>query len=213
MIVVAVLALALLSFEMRQALALEWSVESLRGLVARAGVWGPLLYIGILGFRFAVLVPSSILLVASGICFGPLAGTAYATTGLVLSALLKFAFASVAGRDVLLKNVPERLRAQLSMGERRSSAFGLSLICAYPFGPKHIFQIAAILSGMSLWKYTFAVTSGAIFRAGLFATLGEAVASGEGVLMVSLVLLAAGAAPLSIPRVRGWLFSVGDVVS
>ncbi len=197
-----VLGLGLLSIELRQRLDLEWSVESLRELVAAAGVWGPLLYVGILGFRFAVLVPSSILLVASGICFGPLAGTVYATTGLALSAFFKYAVATVAGRDALLRHVPDHWRSHLSLGGGRSAAFVLALICAYPFGPKHIFQIGAILSTMSFWKYAVAVTSGAAFRAGLFATLGGAIASGEGILAVSLVLLAVGAIPLSSPRVR-----------
>ncbi len=202
-----VAALGLASIHLREALALEWSVESLRALVARAGFWGPALYVAILAFRFAVLVPSSLLLIASGLCFGALAGTLYATLGLLLSGLLKFALASVVGRDLLLRQLPPDWRATLAVGERRSTVGGLTLVCAYPFGPKHFFQIAAILSGISLWKYVLAVGSGAAFRAGAFATLGEAVASGRGVLLVSALLLVAGGLPLVVPRWRAWLFS------
>lgn len=201
------IALGLLSLSLRAALDLEWSVESLRELVARAGLWGPVLYVGLLAFRFAVLVPSSILLIAAGICFGALPGALYATLGLTLSALLKYAVASVAGRDFLLRQLPEKWRANLSVGDRRSTVGGLALVCAYPFGPKHVFQIASILSGMSFWKYALSVGSGANFRASVFAYLGEAVATGEGILVVSLLLLILGAAPLAVPSWRLWIFS------
>ncbi len=201
------LALGLLSVAVRDRLALEWSVASLRELVERAGFWGPLLYVGLLTFRFAVLVPSSILLTAAGLCFGAIPGMLYATAGLTLSALLKYGVASVAGRDFLLRQVPERLRARLAMGSRRASAGGLGLICAYPFGPKHVFQLAAILSGMSLLRYVAAVGIGASFRAGAFAWLGDALATGVGLAWISAGLLAVATLPLAIPGWRRWLLA------
>lgn len=210
--VVALVALGL-SLAVRQQLDLEWSVESLRALVGRAGIWAPFVYVGILSFRFAVLVPSSILLTAAGLCFGAGPGTVYATLGLTISGLLKFAVASIAGRDFLLRQLPEKWRPVSAVGDRRSTAGGLALICAYPFGPKHVFQIAAILSGMSLWKYMLAVASGAKFRAGAFAYLGEAMATGQGIFAVSGALLVVGAIPLLVPSWRAWLFSVRGVVT
>lgn len=200
-------ALVGLSVVLRAQLDLAWSIESLRALVARAGIWGPILYIAILGFRFAVLVPSSILLAAAGVCFGAVPGTLYATLGLTLSALLKFAVAEVAGRDFLLRQLPAPLRARLEVGDRRSTMASLTLVCAYPFGPKHVFQIAALLSGMPFSKYVFAVASGAKFRASAFAVLGDAIATGEGIALVSLVLLAAAVVPFLIPCCRDWLRS------
>jgi uncharacterized membrane protein YdjX (TVP38/TMEM64 family) len=199
--------LVLLSVLVRDQLALEWSVASLRGLVERAGWWGPLLYIAILMFRFAVLVPSSILLIAAGLCFGAVPGTLYATVGLALSALLKYAVASIAGRDVLLRQLPRRLRERLALGDRRTSVGGLGLICAYPFGPKHVFQVAAILSGMSLVPYLIAVSAGANFRAAAFSLLGDSVATGEGIALVSTLLLLVTAAPLAFPASRRWLLA------
>lgn len=211
LLAVGVLTLGALSFFVRDRLDLEWSVESLRGLVSTAGLWGPVLYIAILTFRFVVLVPSSMLLTAAGLCFGAIPGTLYATLGLTLSALLKFAVASIVGRDFLLRELPETWSSTLEVGDRRSTVGGLALICAYPFGPKHVFQIAAILSGMSLWKYALAVASGATFRAGAFAYLGEAVATGQGIVLVSAALLALGATPLAIPSWRAWLFAARGV--
>lgn len=196
-----------LSFLVRDALALEWSVASLRELVGRAGAWGPLVYVAMLTFRFAVLVPSSILLTAAGLCFGAFAGMLYATAGLTLSALLKYAVAAIAGRDVLLRQLPPRWRERGAVGDRRSTAAGLALICAYPFGPKHLFQVAAILSGMGLARYFVSVAAGAKFRAGAFSFLGGALASGEGLLAASLLLLATAAVPLAVPSWRRWLLA------
>ncbi len=205
------LALGTLSYYVRDQLDLEWSVASLRGLVSKAGPWGPVLYVAILAFRFAVLIPSSILLTTAGLCFGAVPGTLYAALGLTLSALLKFAVASIAGRDVLLRQLPERWSSALGVGDQRLTVGGLALVCAYPFGPKHVFQIAAILAGMSLWKYALAVACGAIFRAGAFAHLGEAVATGQGIVLVSAALLALSSVPLAIPSWRAWLFSARGV--
>ncbi len=202
-----VLGLGVASVFVRNALSLEWSVASLRDLVARAGWWGPALYIGILTFRFAVLIPSTILLTAAGICFGGAAGTLYATIGLTFSALLKFGVASVVGRDLLLRQLPRRWRDGLAVGDQAETAGGLGLICAYPFGPKHIFEIAAILAGISLLRYTFAVFAGSAFRAGAFAFFGDAIATGEGVVATALVLLAVGLLPLAVPSWRRWLLA------
>ncbi len=201
-------ALGVASILVRDRLDLEWSVASLRELVARAGVWGAALYVGILTFRFAVLVPSSILLTASGICFGALPGALLATLGLTLSALLKFAVASIAGRDFLLRQLPKQWQTGLAVGDRRSTVGGLTLVCAYPFGPKHVFQVAAILAGMPLWKYLLAVAAGASFRGGAFAVLGEALVTGRGIVAVSALLLAVSSIPLAIPSSRAWLLAV-----
>lgn len=201
------IALAGLSLAVRDRLDLEWSVASLRALVDRAGPWGPAVYVAILAFRFAVLVPSSILLTAAGICFGAVPGTLYATLGLTLSALLKYAVASVAGRDFLLRQLPPKWQAGLAVGDRRSTVGGLAFICAYPFGPKHVFQIAAILSAMSLWKYVLAVAAGAKFRAGAFAVLGDALVTGRGLALVTGLLVLVAVVPLTVPRWRAWLIS------
>ena len=122
--------------------------------------------------------------------------------GLTLSGLLKYGVATVVGRDVVARRLPARWRAVGSIGERRSTAGGLALVCAYPFGPKHVFQLAAILSGMTLGKFALAVGAGAKFRAGAFAFLGDAVATGQGIVAVSALLLGVAAAPLCVPRWR-----------
>ena len=57
-------------------LGIEWDPSSVRELVAGLGAWGPVLFVGLLTFRQILLIPSQILLVAGGLCFGIFQGTA-----------------------------------------------------------------------------------------------------------------------------------------
>ena len=207
LLVLVLAALTVLSTFIRDELDLEWTVQSLRSAIENAGIWGPILYVGILMFRFAVLVPSSILLTGAGVCFGPEQGTLYATIGLTLSALMKFGFASIVGRDFLLRQVPEKWQPAVALVDRRSTATGLALICAYPLGPNHVFQIAAILSGIPLGRYIIAVAVGGAFRAAAFSFFGEALVSGDELIFFSSILAAIAFFPLLIPSWRRWLFS------
>ena len=204
--------LVVLSTFIRDALHLEWTVQSLRSAIENAGIWGPILYVGILMFRFAVLVPSSILLTGAGICFGPAEGTLYATAGLTLSALMKFGFASIVGRDFLLRQMPAKWQPVVAIGDRRSTATGLALICAYPLGPNHVFQIAAILSGIPLGRYIIAVAVGGAFRAAAFSFFGEALVTGDELIFFSFILAAIALIPLLIPCWRRWLFSPSNSI-
>lgn len=169
MLLFAQVLLGALSASIRNSLNLEWNVNSIRAAVAQAETWGPLFYIALLMFRFAVLVPSSILLTGAGICFGPVAGTLYATVGLTLSALLKFGLANIVGRDFLLRQLSAKWCSATAVGDRRSTATGLAIICAYPLGPNHVFQIAAILAGIPFSRYVIAVASGGALRSAAFA--------------------------------------------
>jgi len=200
--------LALISVVLRGALDLEWSLGSLRKLIGSYGFWGPIAYVAILTFRFLVLIPSSILLIASGIMFGPVYGALWAGIGLSLSGLLKFAFVAVVGRDVVLRQLPEGMREWvLKAAHTRQSGWALFAICAYPMLPKHVFQVSAILSGMSLVVYAISIGAGSFIRGALFAVLGEALYSGEGVLLATIVLAAFVALPVLHPASRAWLLT------
>jgi uncharacterized membrane protein YdjX (TVP38/TMEM64 family) len=202
------LALLAVSVIIRDRLNIEWSVFSLRDFVETLGVWGPLAFIGILTFRFLFLIPTGILLLGAGILFGPAYGTLYAGIGMFLSGMLKYLVASIIGRDAILKQLPTLAQGWLrSMADKKMSAWGLAGICAYPFFPKHVFQFAAILSGMSLAAFVPSVLAGSFVRAAIFANLGEAIYSGAGLIAATGLLLAALALPLAIAPWRRWLLA------
>ncbi len=200
--------LLVLSIVIRGQLDIEWSMDSLRLFVQSLGVWGPMSYICILVFRFLFLIPSSLLLLAAGILFGPLYGALYAGLGLFGSALWKYAMVCIVGQNILLRQLPESLQPRLATTvKRKSSVWALAGISAYPFIPKHMFQFAAILSGMALPAYASAVFTGSFIRAGLFASAGEALYSGMGLVAVTAALVILLGAPLCIAPWRRWILA------
>lgn len=202
------LGLVALSVLIRTQLEIAWDVQSLRAFVEGLGLWGPLAFIGILTFRFVFLVPTELLLLAGGIVFGPVEGTLYAGLGITESGLLKYGFVSIIGRDFVLRQLP--LKAQnwaLQIATRKMSALGLAGVCAYPFFPKHVFQLAAILSGMGFTIYMIAVFAGGLIRAAIFSNVGEAIYGGTGLMVTTGILAGSVALPLCIPPWRRWLLA------
>lgn len=205
---VLLLCLLALSIYLRNQLNIEWSIESLRAFVLSLGVWGPVLYVGILVFRFLFLIPSGLLLLASGILFGPFYGALYAGLGLTGSALWKFGVVSIVGQDIVRRQLPLGMGQWFaSAANRKSSVWALAGICAYPFIPKHLFQFAAIFSEMALPAYAFAVTTGSFVRAGAFASAGELLYSGTGMVVFSIGFIVVLTVPLCIAPWRRWMLA------
>jgi uncharacterized membrane protein YdjX (TVP38/TMEM64 family) len=204
--VVVALGLTLVSgFFARESVQIEWSAESVRVVVEQAGFWGPLIFLVMMTFRFAVLIPSPILLTASGICFGVVAGTIYGGLGLLLSALLKFAVAKLAGRESLIARLPESARVRLAVA---NSGVGIGLLGAassYPVGPAGLIHVGAILSGMRIVPFAVAVGAGSVIRAGTFSYFGNALTEGDGLAIAAGALAAVAVVPLLVPPWRNWL--------
>jgi uncharacterized membrane protein YdjX (TVP38/TMEM64 family) len=197
-----------ISIVVRNQLDIEWSVQSLRDFVQTLGIWGPLAYVGILTFRFVFLIPTGLLLLAAGIMFGPVQGTLYAGLGMTGSGLLKYGFTLIIGRDVVLHQLPPRLQSWVEeIATRKMSFWALGGVCAYPFFPKHVFQFAAILSGMSFLAYVSAVIVGSFVRAAIFSNVGESIYSGAGLIATTSILLAGLILPMCVPSWRRWMLA------
>lgn len=187
---------------------IEWSIQSLRSFVESLGVWGPLAYIGILTFRFIFLIPTGLLLLTAGIVFGPAEGAVYAALGMTASGLLKYGFVSIIGREAPLRTLPLRLQDWVKdMSTKKVSTWALAGVSAYPFVPKYVFQLAAILSGMSFGAYAGAVLVGSFVRAAIFSNVGEAIYTGSGMITATGILLVSLILPMCIPSWRRWLFA------
>jgi uncharacterized membrane protein YdjX (TVP38/TMEM64 family) len=191
------------AFAGRSALGLEWSLDSLRDLVDRLGFWGPAVFVLLLSFRSVLLIPSQILLVAAGVCFGIVAGTVYGALGVTVSAGLAFAFARWLGREVLLAQVPPGVRGFLDGAGVRGAAALVFFGTAYPVGPVSAYHAGAALTGMPAWTFLLAVVPGAVVRAGVYTAFGSRLGDGD----LRAVMLLAGAllllaVPLAVPSVR-----------
>ena len=194
-----------LSYQFRDWLDIEASAQSIRDFVARAGWWGPVIYVLLFLFRSALLIPSVILLTAGGVCFGVLGGTVFGALGLTFSAFVKLLIAHLAGRDRLIALLSGSARRRLATLNRGAGPGILVLATAYPVGPAEILHVAAILAGMAMAPFLTTIGIGSLIRAGSFSLFGDALIEGEGLAWAAGALVALSIAPLLVPAWRAWL--------
>jgi uncharacterized membrane protein YdjX (TVP38/TMEM64 family) len=190
----------------RSALDVDWSVESLRSLVDRLGIWAPLAFVLLVACRTPLLLPSQLVLTAGGLCFGTVQGTAFGALGLSLSGLVAFGVTRWLGAEVLRSRVPAGLRRTLEAGGTRGGAAVVALATAYPVGPVTLVQAAAALTSMGLATFLVAVGAGAAVRSAIYAYFGNSLIEGRWIHVgIATAVLAVSLLPLLHPRVRIWL--------
>ncbi|MBW2312986.1 MAG: TVP38/TMEM64 family protein [Deltaproteobacteria bacterium] len=188
-------------------LGIEWNPTSIRELVAGLGSWGPVLFVGLIAFRQIILIPSQILLVAGGLCFGVVAGTLYGALGLVLSGTILFLIARYAGKDAILARIPEELRPVIDAAGRRAGPALIAVGTGYPVGPLSAYHAAAGLTTISLGVFMLSVAVGGLVRGLVYTYFGSALVEGMGgtLLLAGALLLLAALLPLASPRARAWI--------
>jgi len=190
----------------RSALGIEWSAESIRDAVHGYGLWGPVVFVAMMGFRYFLLVPSQIMLIAGGLVFGAAAGTLYGALGLGISGITAFALARWTGRESILANVPPNLHWAFSAASSRTGAAVVAVGTAWPVGPIGAFHAGAGLTTMTIPVFLLALAAGGTVRAGTYAYFGNALMEGDRTLLIAgIALFALAAAPLLHPRSRAWI--------
>lgn len=159
---------------------LELNPESLRDAVARMGVWAPFVYVLVVAFRVPLGMPSQLVLIGGGLLFGTLAGTAYGTGGLALSAVVLFLASRWAGRESVMTRLPARFQSLLKIAGSRAGVAFVGVGSGYPLGPVTMYHIAAGLTGMSLGAFALAATLGSSVRAYTYTFLGSTLSSHQG---------------------------------
>jgi uncharacterized membrane protein YdjX (TVP38/TMEM64 family) len=150
----------------------EVSVDEVQTWVRSLGWKGPLLYIGLVTFRQFLLLPSLIVLSAGGLCFGALGGTVLGTTGILLSAMMKFGIARTVGRAWIRRRFAARL-ARIEHGTASWGPVVVALATAHPFGPMAPVHWAAGASSIALVPFLVAVAIGGPLRAGAYSVFGS----------------------------------------
>lgn len=81
-------------------------IEELQQSISDAGIWGPLIYIGIKAFTFTFApLSAGPIQFASGILFGVVGGTLYSVLGELIGGSLNFMIARVYGRRIVARFV------------------------------------------------------------------------------------------------------------
>jgi uncharacterized membrane protein YdjX (TVP38/TMEM64 family) len=209
LVVGVLLLLALGARALRQALGITWSPESVRTAIEGLGVWGPVILVLLLSVRTFVLIPSQVLLVAGGLCFGTWGGTLYGALGVTGSGLLLFGLTRWAGREALLQRVPPRMRVLLDTTGARMGAAVVLLGTGYPVGPINAYPVGAALTGLRLPLFGLALGGGSVLRALTYAWFGSRLVDGGwlDLVLAACALTAAILVPLLVPRVRRRVWS------
>lgn len=194
----------------RQRLGIEFDVESVRRFAVELGPTAPLLFVFVVAGRSLLWLPSQVVLIAAGLCFGTVVGAIVGGTGLMISGLFLFLVARYAGRAAIEKRLGPRLRHALDFTSRRSGALAFGLACGYPISPLSPLQAAAGWTPMPLRNFVFASLVGGSIRAGIFAYFGNALleASFTSLAAPIAVFAVALAIPLAFPGGRSWLRSI-----
>lgn len=192
---------------LRGQLGIEMTIEAVRSLADRMGPLAPLLFVFVVAGRALLWLPSQLVLIAAGLCFGTGLGALVGGAGLMVSGVFLFTLARYAGRDSIERRMGEKGRALLEFTSRRRGAVALALASGYPLSPLSPLQASAGLTSMPLGSFVLAAFVGGTIRASTYAFFGNAMLEFEshqliGALVLVVVIVAL---PLALPGGRRWL--------
>jgi len=191
----------------RQSLGIELDPRSLRDYVNGLGAVGPIVMIGLITFRSLLGIPSQLILIAAGLCFGTVAGAVYGAVGLTASGIGTFLIARHAGREAVERRVPSRIKDLLEQAGERPGAIFVCLATGYPIGFITAYHAVAGITTMPLGMFAVALAVGSAVRAATYTFFGNALIQGgiTPVLQATAILAVLFALPLLVPRIRAWV--------
>lgn len=175
-----------------------------RQLAAQAGDLAPPLFVA--GYALATLLflPGSVLTIAGGALFGPVAGTLYSLTGATLGAALAFLTARYLASDWVARRTGGRL-AEFVKGVEAEGWRFVAFVRLVPLLPFNLLNYALGLTRIALAQYVVASYLAMLPGAAAYTYLGyagrEALAGAGGLMQHGLIALALLAAALFLPRV------------
>lgn len=153
--------------------------ERLERLVARAGLWGPVLIITLMTVAVvASPIPSAPIALAAGAAYGHLWGTLQVVIGAELGALIAFGLARVLGHDVLRRVFGDRMDAGL-LGSQTALTATVFASRLMPFVSFDMISYAAGLSRLHAWRFALATLAGIVPASFLLAHFGGEAVSGD----------------------------------
>lgn len=140
----------------------------------------PLAVIVLFGLAGTLAVPLTLLVIASVLAFGPLAGFAYSLAGAELSALISYVIGRNVGRDLVRRHAGKTLNA-VSKRLSRSGIAAIFTLRVVPVAPFAIINLVAGASHISLRDFAIGTLLGllpgltaiALFADGLSRALQE----------------------------------------
>jgi len=171
--------------------------------LGRFGRWAPIVFVVFYGLSTVLFVPGSVLTVAGGALFGPVAGTLWNLTGATLGATLTFMIARYIASDWVSARAGERLAGLMRGVEEEGWRF-VAFVRLVPLFPFNLVNYAFGLTRIRLGEYVFAsfvcMAPGALAYTYLGYAGREAASGQAGVVRKALLALALLAAVAFLPR-------------
>jgi uncharacterized membrane protein YdjX (TVP38/TMEM64 family) len=183
---------------------LEWEPRALQAWLSGVGPLAPLVLVGILVFRPFLLIPSGVLLFASGLLLGTVRGTLWGTLGTTLGALLAFGIARVLGRQEIEQRLSGAVAHVDTYLGRRGPAW-MAVFTALPTTPLTALHSAAGLSSMRPWRFLLGAVAGLLPRCALFAYFGDALVELEMRQLWTASAILAGALLIGFALRKHWI--------
>src|SRR3990172_1209001 len=89
------------------------NLEALDAAIKEAGLLGPLMFMSVYALATVLFLPGSVLTLAGGALFGPVAGTFYNLTGATIGATLAFLIARYLASDWVTRKTGGRLKQMI----------------------------------------------------------------------------------------------------
>ena len=152
--------------------------DTIKALVERAGLWGPVLIVGLMTIAVvASPVPSAPIALAAGAAYGHLWGTVQVVLGAELGALIAFGLARIVGRDGLRRLFGDRVDAGL-LGSQTALTATVFASRLMPFVSFDMISYSAGLSALHAWRFALATLAGIVPASFLLAHFGGEAVSG-----------------------------------
>ena len=154
--------------------------EELADCLARFGIFGPLLVIGMMAGAIVLSpIPGAPIAMASGAAFGHFWGTIYVLIGAEAGALIAFITARLLGFEIIQKWVKNHPFLDFSSSQNTLTiiVFAARLV---PFISFDLVSYAAGLSPLGFWRFALATLAGMAPASFLLAHFGEEMAAGNG---------------------------------
>lgn len=179
------------------------SFDLLDNAIREAGLWGPLLFMMLYAIATVFFLPGSLLTLAGGALFGPLAGTFYNLTGATLGATLAFLVARYLASEWVGRQAGGRMKQIIKGIEDEGWRF-VAFTRLVPLFPFFLLNYALGLTRIRITHYILATYVCMLPAAFAFTYAGyagrELARGGEGPIQKGLLALGLLAAIFFLPR-------------
>jgi uncharacterized membrane protein YdjX (TVP38/TMEM64 family) len=179
------------------------SFELLDNAIRESGLWGPLLFIALYAVATVFFLPGSLLTLAGGALFGPLAGTFYNLTGATLGATLAFLVARYLASEWVARKAGGRMKQVMKGIEDEGWRF-VAFTRLVPLFPFFLLNYALGLTRIRTTHYVLATYVSMLPAAFAFTYAGyagrELAQGGQGLIQKGLLALGLLAAIFFLPR-------------